>query len=83
MVPLIWVVLEYTRCELFTGFPWALFGYTQYENTALIQIADITGVYGVSFVLMLFNTAVFAGLTRIRHHKMHMAAALFVIILQD
>lgn len=53
--PVIWVVLEYARAYLLSGFPWALLGYTQYRTLPLIQIADMTGVYGVSFLIILVN----------------------------
>ena len=57
--PALWVALEYLRSFLLTGFPWASLGYSQYLNLPLIQIADITGVYGPSFVLVLVNAALF------------------------
>jgi len=50
-----WVCLEYLRSIFLTGFPWALLGHSQYLNLPLIQIADITGVYGASFVILLVN----------------------------
>jgi len=53
--PAIWVSLEYARAYFLTGFPWALLGYTQYRTLPLLQIADITGVYGVSFLIILVN----------------------------
>lgn len=53
--PFLWVALEYVRAHLLTGFPWASLGYTQYRTLPLIQIADITGVYGVSFLILLVN----------------------------
>ncbi|GLI39714.1 apolipoprotein N-acyltransferase [Geobacter hydrogenophilus] len=53
--PLLWVGLEYGRAFLVTGFPWASLGYTQYRTLPLIQIADITGVYGLSFLIALAN----------------------------
>jgi len=53
-----WVLLEYVRAHLFTGFPWALLGYSQYLNLPVIQIADVTGVYGVSFLVMMVNVAI-------------------------
>lgn len=52
---LLWVSLEYLRAGLFTGFPWGLLGYSQYMNLTLIQIADVTGVYGISFLIVLTN----------------------------
>jgi len=57
-IPSVWVLLEYIRSRLFTGFPWALLGYSQYLNLPAIQIADITGVLGVSFLVMMINVAV-------------------------
>lgn len=56
-IPAAWVALEYLRSRLLTGFPWALLGYSQSGNLAVIQIADITGVWGVSFLVMLVNVA--------------------------
>ncbi|HZV81002.1 MAG TPA: apolipoprotein N-acyltransferase, partial [Geobacteraceae bacterium] len=47
------------RAYFLTGFPWATLGYTQYRTLPLIQIADITGVYGVSFLLVLANVVLF------------------------
>ena len=58
LIPSAWVLLEYTRSHLLTGFPWALLGYSQYLNLLVIQIADITGIWGVSFLVMLANAAV-------------------------
>lgn len=46
-----WVALELLRGWLFTGFPWNLLGASQYALTPLIQIAAVTGVYGVSFLV--------------------------------
>lgn len=57
--PVLWCGLEYLRSFLFSGFPWGLLGYSQYRNLHLIQISDIFGIYGVSFLLVLGNAAVF------------------------
>jgi len=54
-IPSAWVLTEYLRGHLFTGFPWALLGYSQSFNTKLIQIVDITGVYGLSFLIVAVN----------------------------
>ena len=55
--PFIWVTLEWLRTYLFSGLPWALLGYSQYRWLPVIQIADHTGVYGVSFLVVLVNAA--------------------------
>ncbi|MCF8024176.1 MAG: apolipoprotein N-acyltransferase [Desulfobacteraceae bacterium] len=59
LVPVFWVSFEYLREQLFSGFPWGLLGYSQYERLHLIQIADIWGVYGVSFLIAAVNAALF------------------------
>lgn len=57
LAPCLWVSLELLRTYLLSGLPWALLGYSQYQQTDLIQFADHTGVYGVSFVIVLVNVA--------------------------
>lgn len=56
--PSIWASLELIRNFFLTGFPWALLGYSQYESIEIIQIADITGVYGISFIIVMVNIAI-------------------------
>ena len=51
-VPAIWVVSEFARAAL-SGFAWELLSYTQYNQLTLIQIVDITGVHGLSFLMAL------------------------------
>lgn len=62
-IPLLWVALEFIRTFVFTGFPWAMLGHSQYLRLHLIQMADLFGAYGVSFLIALSNTAVFLALT--------------------
>ncbi len=56
LVGCLWVALEYLRSHLFTGFGWALLGHTQWENLPIIQFADTTGAYGVSFLIIFVNS---------------------------
>lgn len=58
LAPPLWVAIEWLRGHLFTGFPWGLLGYSQYGELRLIQIAAWTGVYGISFLLVLVNATV-------------------------
>jgi apolipoprotein N-acyltransferase len=53
--PFIWVALDYVRSFLFSGFPWQDLGYSQYKSLLLIQTADLTGHYGITFYLVLVN----------------------------
>jgi apolipoprotein N-acyltransferase len=59
-IPSAWVLLEYARSHLLTGFPWALLAYSQYKNIPLIQFSDITGAWGVSFLIVMANVALFS-----------------------
>ncbi len=69
MVPFFWVGAEYLRGVVLTGFPWALLGYSQAGFPQAIQSADVTGVYGVSFLLVAVNCAL-AGVLKAPCSKM-------------
>jgi apolipoprotein N-acyltransferase len=54
--PCLWVTLEYVRSNLsFLSWPWNLLGHSQYSYLPVIQISDITGVYGISFLIVMAN----------------------------
>lgn len=54
--PALWVALEYARGSLwFLAHPWNFLAHSQYQFLPAIQIADLTGAYGVSFVLLMAN----------------------------
>jgi apolipoprotein N-acyltransferase len=50
-----WVILEWLRTWFLGGFPWLPLAASQWQRTALLQIAAFTGAYGVSFILIYFN----------------------------
>jgi len=58
--PVAWTAVEYLRSIGPFGFAWGLLGHTQWENPGLIQLASVTGVYGVSFLLAMTAGAVAA-----------------------
>ena len=79
-----WVGLEYLRSKLMTGFPWCLTGYTQYRNLYLIQIADICGVYGLSFMIVFINILIYYSFFKRREPyrgllKWHFLTALLLV----
>lgn len=51
----LWVVIEWTRTWLLSGFPWLSLAASQWERTSILQIAAYTGAGGVSFVLIAMN----------------------------
>ncbi len=58
LFPPAWITLEYFQnFFIFGGFPWLLIGYSQTNWTLLAQIADVTGVLGVSFLILWINTS--------------------------
>ncbi len=54
-----WVGLEYIRAKFMTGLPWCLLGYSQFNHLTLIQIADLVGVYGLSFLIAAGNILIY------------------------
>lgn len=62
-----WVALEMVVTRIFGGFPWNMLGSSQYQLTPLLQIAEWTAVYGISFLIVWFSVALFcAGLMAVR-----------------
>jgi len=56
--PALWVATELGRMHVFTGFPWALVGYSQVPFPAVAQVASVVGVLGVSALVVAVNGAV-------------------------
>jgi len=57
LAPFVWVAQEYAVTLIFTGFPWGLLGYSQHADLWLIQTATLTGVYGVSWIMIFFQSS--------------------------
>jgi apolipoprotein N-acyltransferase len=67
LAPVAWVAVELARTRI-TGFPWDLLGTTQVDNVPLARLATFTGVYGLSFEIMIVNVA-FATAFLVRREK--------------
>ena len=74
-VPIAWTSLEFLRAYLLTGFSWYYLGHTQYKWTALVQIADLTGAYGVSFLVALVAGTIAAGIPATTLVRLRLAAS--------
>lgn len=57
--PIVWVLLEYVRGFLFTGFPWSLLAHSQDRFLPFIQIVSITGTYFISFIIVAVNCIIY------------------------
>lgn len=55
IAPAVWVTLEAVRSNVMSGFPYLLLGHSQIDDVRLMQVIDVTGVYGVSFIVMAAN----------------------------
>ena len=59
ILPFAWVTMEILRSLGSLGFPWINLALTQTDYLSLIQIADITGTYGISFWIILINIGIY------------------------
>ncbi|HIJ78083.1 MAG: apolipoprotein N-acyltransferase [Desulfobulbaceae bacterium] len=82
--PFFWVALDFVRSKLFTGFPWLDLGYSQYDAPGLIQVADLVGHHGVSFLIVTANVLLMLGAAAVYQKKIAqprtMGAALLLLI---
>ena len=83
LAPILWVAVELARTRI-SGFPWDLLGTSQVDNVPLARIATFTGVYGLSFEIMLVNVAWAAAflVQREKRKPLLLASVVATVILQ-
>ncbi|PLX86935.1 MAG: apolipoprotein N-acyltransferase [Desulfuromonas sp.] len=81
VMPLFWVGLEYLRGLLLSGFPWGLVGYSQHGLPWMTQAADLTGVYGVSALLLALNCTLAEMIRRPRQRLSWLSAGVVALLL--
>jgi apolipoprotein N-acyltransferase len=74
LAPFLWVAVELARTRI-SAFPWELLGYTQTNNIALTRLTTVTGIYGLSFEIMLVNSAFAAAFLVGRERRKWLLAA--------
>lgn len=79
LIPACWVFFEFLKSNLLTGFPWENLGFSQYLNLPFIQVSNIIGIFGLSFVIVLINYSVFRFI--FFKHGLTKKQALFELIL--
>lgn len=83
-----YVLVEWTRTWLLTGFPWMPLAATQWEMTSMLQIAAYTGAEGISFVVVAANIGIAAfshrlfmeGEVGLKRRSPELLLALFLIL---
>jgi len=57
LVPLAWVLFDWLRTTGMVGYPWGIAATSQYRFLPLIQIASVTGIWGIDFLVVLINSS--------------------------
>jgi len=82
LAPALWTATEYGRLTIFGGFPWVLLGYSQVTVLPVAQLAAVTGVFGLSWlVTMVSSAAAHATLARDSRRWSPLAATVAVVSL--
>ena len=76
--PLFWVASELTRAYLWSGFPWLSIGYSQIDSP-LIALAPVLGVFGVSWILVLFASLLLLLVIGERLHRVMVISVLIIL----
>ena len=59
LAPFLWVALEFARSYLILGgFPWNLTGYAASGSLGLLQLVTLTGIYGLSFLMVAWSSLI-------------------------
>ena len=53
--PSVWIIGDFIQSTGFLAFPWTYIGYSQYPFTSFIQVASVTGILGINFIMVMFN----------------------------
>lgn len=71
-----WVAMEMAMGRVLTGFPFITLGVPQFRLLPLIQIASITGVYGISFLVGWFSVSLLCAVVLFRGREKLLRPAL-------
>ncbi len=58
LVSSIWIAGEYLRHRTFLAFPWGVLGYSQHDFLPLMQLTKITGILGISLLIIMVNLSI-------------------------
>jgi len=78
LIPIIWVSIEYIKSYGLLAFPWISLANTQLDYLYPIQIAEFTGIYGVSFWIISLNTIIYSLLINQSIKKVYLLLVIFL-----
>ncbi|MCK5051647.1 MAG: apolipoprotein N-acyltransferase [Candidatus Cloacimonetes bacterium] len=80
--PSIWISFEWIHSILLKGVHWTFFflGYSQWENPYLLQLSSIFGVFGISFIIVLFNYLIFISIEKKNIKFASLGIIIFIIV---
>jgi len=81
VVPALWVSLEFARSLTRFGFPWGQAADAIYQQLPFVQISSLTGIWGVSFLVVLVNAGLALGFARRAWHPPAIALGLAALTL--
>jgi apolipoprotein N-acyltransferase len=76
----VWIATELGRQYVWDGFPWELLGYSQISVLPIAQLASVTGVYGLSGLLVLASAAIAMVIVERGRSRWAMAAMVAVLV---
>lgn len=87
LFPFFWVTGEYILTLTDLKFPWLTIGHGLAKFTSFIQIADIVGAFGLSFIVLWINIFIFKGVKSFKENVkvgsiyFSIAASIFILII--
>ena len=77
----LWTLLDWVQTWMLSGFPWALLGYTQYRYAPVAQLVAVTGIHGITFLIVLVNAAAAQALAQPSARLRSMAAVAGLLLI--
>ena len=85
LLPAFWLISEYLRSEVLTGFPWLSLGYSQIDGP-LAAYAPVIGEIGITCLILIINILIFKLIFKVKQQVplvniLHFTSLLIIILL--
>jgi apolipoprotein N-acyltransferase len=81
LFPFFWVTYEYLYTKTDLHFPWLTLGSGVAKFTSFIQVADIIGTFGISFLIVLINVLIFFAVKYFKEDKKTSILSIVTVLL--